>query len=76
MERKMFRNIATKVCFLIFCLLTVVGLSACCSPNDVKVNVIFDQVDVNMGVESYTTKVGFGKSFDLEFVDFIKKKKK
>ena len=64
----MLRKIIKCICLSVFCLLSIVGLSACCAPGDMEVNIIFYEVDPDMGVSSYIEKIPFSEDLSIEFV--------
>ena len=53
---------------MLFLLIVAGFLSACCGPKMIEVKVVFQNVDPNMGVESYTQEIEIGTGFDLKFV--------
>jgi len=62
------KKILLNLSLILISLLSVVGLSACCEPADLKIDVIFDNVDPNMGVETYVQNVDYGEDLSVEFV--------
>jgi len=64
----MLKSIFGKLCMILMCLLCVGGISACCTPNDCEVKVIFSEVDENMGVSSYSETIKYGENFSVEFI--------
>ena len=56
------------ICMIFFLLVTAGLLSACCGPRQLKVNIVFQDVDPNMGVKNYVEKIGVAEGVKIEFV--------
>ena len=63
----MVRKIIKNLCLILFMLLSVWTLTACCAPDDCTINIVFNNIDERIGVSTYSETVAFGEGLIVEF---------